>query len=164
MQRFLDVLEFLAPYFVGLVPAVVVLLVLLLSGCATAGAASAGRTRDFATTALTTAGGAYVGAREGHDKAGSAALGAAVGFVAGEAVNYFNNKAQREAFTSGYEKGQSDSVKQQYWIARDNQRPKAEDGYEETYYEVPIPPSNRDGVHREPTTRVIRVVLPKEKS
>jgi hypothetical protein len=160
MQRIANTLNFELPYLVGLLP--LVLVVLLMPGCTTANAGSAGRTRDFATTAVTTAGGAYIGAKEGDGKAHKAALGAAVGFVAGEAVNYFNNKAQRDAFTSGYEKGQSDAVKQQYWIARDNQRPKSDDGYEESYYEIPVPPSDRAGVHREPTTRVIRVVLPKE--
>ena len=159
MPRFTDALDFSRPYLVGLLP--LLLLLVLMPGCTTANAGSAGRTRDFATTAVTTAGGAYIGAKEGDGKARNAALGGAVGFVAGEAVNYFNNKAQREAFTSGYEKGQSDAVKQQYWIARDNQRPKNDDGYEESYYEIPVLPSDREGVHREPTKRVIRVVLPK---
>lgn len=133
-------------------------------GCSTAGGDSAGRTRNFATTAVTTAGGAYVGAREGDNKARNAAVGAAAGFVVGEAINYFNNKAQREAYLAGYEKGQSNAVKQQYWIARDNQRPSVDDGYEETYYEIDVPQADRDGVRREPTKRVIRVVMPKEET
>ncbi len=162
MHRFLDNLVFFQPYLLGvLLPLVIVLL--LLSGCATAGADSAGRTRDFATTAATTAAGAYIGAKEGNGKARNAAVGAAAGFVAGEAINYFNNKAQREAFLAGYEKGQSNAVKQQYWIARDNQRPAQDDNYEEGYYEITVPQSDRDGVRREPTKRVIRVVMPKQK-
>lgn len=160
MQRFLDNLVVSQPYLLGLLPLIFILIVL--SGCATAGADSAGRTRNFATTAATTAGGAYVGAKEGGAK--SAAIGAAAGFVVGETINYFNNKAQREAFVAGYEKGQSNAVKQQYWIARDNQRPALDDGYEEAFYEIPIPQNDRDGVRREPTTRVIRVVIPKEGS
>jgi len=160
MQRFLDNLVFSQPYLVGLLFLVVVLLVM--PGCATAGADSAGRTRDFATTAATTAGGAYIGAKEGDGKAKNAAVGAAAGFVVGEATNYFNNKAQREAYLAGYEKGQSNAVKQQYWIARDNQRPSRDDGYEEGYYEISVPQTDRDGVRREPTKRVIRVVMPKE--
>jgi hypothetical protein len=162
MQRFLDNLAFSQPYLFGLLLMVVVLL--LSSGCATAGADSAGRTRNFATTAATTAAGAYVGAKEGDGKAKNAALGAAVGFVAGETINYFNNKAQREAFLAGYEKGQSNAVKQQYWIARDNQRPALDEGYEEAYYEITVPQSDRDGVRREPTKRVIRVVVPREET
>lgn len=140
------------------------MVVLFMPGCATAGADSAGRTRNFATTAATTAGGAYIGAREGDGKAKNAAVGAAAGFVVGETINYFNNKAQREAFLAGYEKGQSNAVKQQYWIARDNQRPSVDDGYEETYYEIDVPQTDRDGVRREPTKRVIRVVMPKEET
>jgi len=162
MQRLLDSLGFSSPYLFGLLP--LLLLALLASGCATAGPDSAGRTRNLMTTAATTAGGAYVGANNSHDKAKGAAIGAAAGFVVGEAVNYFNTKAQREAFVAGYEKGLSDAVKQQYWVARDNQRPKADDGYEETYYEIDVPQSDRDGVRREPTKRVIRVVMPKEES
>src|SRR3954467_13033394 len=162
MQRFLDNVAFSQPYLLGLLPLIVVLL--LMSGCTTAGAESAGRTRNFATTAATTAAGAYIGAKEGDGKAKNAAVGAAVGFVAGETINYFNNKAQREAFLAGYEKGQSNAVKQQYWLARDNQRPSADENYEETYYEINVPQSDRDGVRREATKRVIRVVMPKEET
>lgn len=162
MQRFLDNVAFLQPYLFCLLPLIVILV--LTSGCATAGADSAGRTRNFATTAATTAAGAYVGAKEGDGRAKNAAVGAAVGFVAGEAINYFNNKAQREAFLAGYEKGQSNAVKQQYWIARDNQRPSVNENYEEAYYEITVPQSDRDGVRREPTKRVIRVVMPKEEN
>jgi len=160
MNRFLDHLAFAQPYLIAFGLLAVVLL--LAPGCATAGAGSAGRTRDFATTAATTAAGAYVGANNAHDGAKDAAVGATAGFVAGEALNFFNNKAQREAYLAGYEKGQSNAVKQQYWIARENQRAQADDGYEETLYEVPIPASDQGGVHREATKRVIRVVLPKE--
>src|SRR5690349_8460213 len=149
MQRFLDNLVYSQPYLIGLLFLIVV--VVFMPGCATAGADSAGRTRDFATTAATTAGGAYIGAKEGNGKAKNAAVGAAAGFVVGEAINYFNNKAQREAYLAGYEKGQSNAVKQQYWIARDNQRPRTDDGYEESYYEITVPSSERDGVRREPT-------------
>ena len=162
MQRLLENLAFSQPYLVGLI--LVILVILFLPGCATAGAETAGRTRDFATTAAATAAGAYVGANNSHDKAKGAAIGAAAGFVVGETVNYFSNKAQREAFLAGYEKGQSNAVKQQYWIARDNQRPSLDDGYEEGYYEITVPQSDRDGVRREPTKRVIRVVMPREEA
>jgi hypothetical protein len=155
MNRLLDILSFSQPYLYGLLS--FVLIALLSSGCTTSNGDSATRTPNFATTAATTAAGAYIGAKEGDGKGKNAAIGAAAGFVAGETINYFNNKAQREAFLAGYEKGQSNAVKQQYWIARDNQRPRTDDGYEEAYYD-------RDGVRREPTKRVIRVVMPKEES
>jgi hypothetical protein len=140
------------------------LVALFTSGCATTGSKPAGHTRYFATTAATTAAGGYIGAKEGDGKAKNAAVGAAVGFVAGEVINYFNDKAQREAYITGYEKGQSDAAKQQYWIARDNQRPRADDGYEESYYEITVPQSDRGGVRREQTKRVIRVVMPREEA
>lgn len=162
MNRFLDNLAYAQPYIIGLLFMLVALL--LTPGCATAGAEAAGRTRNFATTATTTAVGAYVGANEGNGKAKNAAVGAAAGFVVGETINYLSNKAQREAYLAGYEKGQSNAVKQQYWIARENQRAAIDDGFEEALYEVSIPQTDRDGVRREPTTRVIRVVLPKEES
>src|SRR5262245_57821555 len=160
MNRFLDSLAFAQPYLIALMVAVLVLC--FMPGCATTGAETAGRSRDFATSAAATAGGAYVGANNANDKAKGAAIGAAAGFVAGETINFFNNKAQREAYLAGYEKGQSNAVKQQYWIARENQRAQTDDGYVESLYEIPVPASDRDGVHREPTTRVIRVVMPKE--
>ena len=162
MNRITDSISDLQPVIYGLIP--LLILTLLSSGCATTSANSAGGSRDLAITAATTAGGAYIGASNSHNKAKGAAIGAAAGFVAGEAIGYFNNKAQKEAFLAGYEKGQSDSVKQQYWISRDNQRPASDDGYEETYYEIDVPQSDREGVRREPTKRVIRVVMPKEES
>lgn len=160
MHRVLEGLSYLFPYFLS--GALLVLLALANTGCATASAESAGRSRDFGTTAATTAAGAYIGAKEGDGKAKNAAVGAAIGLVAGETINYFNNKAQREAYLAGYEKGHSNAVKQQYWVARDNQRPSLDDGYDEAYYEINVPPSERDGVRREPTKRVIRVVMPRE--
>lgn len=162
MNRFLDNLAYAQPYLIALLLFAFVLC--FMPGCATAGADSAGRTRDFATTAATTAGGAYIGANNANDKAKGAAIGAAAGFVAGEAINYFNNKAQREAYLAGYEKGQSNAVKQQYWVARENQRAQSDDGYEEGLYEIDVPASDRDGVRRNATKRVIRVVMPKEGS
>jgi hypothetical protein len=161
MNRFLDSLAAAQPYLFAFTLLLAVLL--LAPGCATTtGADSAASTRNFATTAVTTAAGGYVGATEGNGKAKSAALGAAAGFVVGETVNYLNNRTQREAYLAGYEKGQSNAVKQQYWIARENQKRGADDGYEEALYEIPVPASERNGVRREPTTRVIRVVVPKE--
>ena len=160
MLRFLNTLSFSQPYLYGLLP--LALVIFLTSGCATAGADSAGKTRDFTTTTATTAAGAYIGTNNSNNKAKGAAIGAAAGFIAGETISYFNNKAQREAYLAGYEKGQSNAVKQQYWIARDNQRPSLDDGYEEAYYEIAIPQTDREGVRREPTKRVIRVVMPKE--
>ncbi|MGC4073976.1 MAG: hypothetical protein QM760_15990 [Nibricoccus sp.] len=160
MLRILNLLSFTQPIMYALLPPL--LLALFSSGCASSNADSAGKTRDFTTTAATTAAGAYIGSKEGDGKAKNAATGAAIGFVAGETINFFNNKAQREAFLAGYEKGQSNAVKQQYWIARDNQRPRTDDGYEEGFYEISVPQITRDGVRREPTKRVIRVVMPKE--
>ncbi len=133
----------------------------LMPGCATTGEQTSGGTRDLITTGLTTAAGGYVGAKTGHGAKG-AAIGAAAGFIAGETINYFNDKAQSEAYLAGYEKGQSNAVKQQYWIARDNQRARTDDGYTESLYEIPVPATDQDGVHRDASTRVIRVVVPKE--
>lgn len=161
MRRVLDAFSVFQPIVIGMLMMVVVML--LTQGCSSTGS-SPGGTRDFVTTATTTAGGAYIGAKEGDGKGANAAIGAAAGFVVGEMVNYLNNKSQKEAFVAGYEKGQSNAVKQQYWIARANQRPAADDGYEETYYEIDVPQSDRNGVRREPTKRVIRVVAPREDS
>ena len=162
MHRILESLVFAPPCIVRLLLPLFALL--SMSGCATTGGETAGGTRDFVTTGATTAAGGYIGAKSSSDKAKGAALGAAAGFVVGETINFFNNKAQREAYVAGYEKGQSNAVKQQYWIARDNQRPALDDHYEEGYYEIDVPASDRDGVRREPTKRVIRVVMPREEA
>ena len=159
MNRVLEGLTYLFPYVLAAVLLVVV--ALLNGGCTAAGGQSAAQTRSMATTATMTAAGAYIGGKEGSGKPKNAAIGAAAGFVVGEAINYFSDKAQREAFLAGYEKGQSNAVKQQYWIARENQKPREDDGLEETLYEISVPPTDRDGVRREPTKRVIRVVMPR---
>src|SRR5579883_2786789 len=160
MKWILESLSMVYATIIGIL--VLVVFILLNAGCTAAGGESAAQTRSLMTTATATALGGYVGAKESdHNKARGAALGAAAGFVVGETMNYFGNKAQREAYLAGYEKGQSNAVKQQYWIARDNQRARTDDGYEEAYYEITVPQSDRDGVRREPTKRVIRVVVPK---
>jgi hypothetical protein len=135
---------------------------LFVSGCSTMSGGAAASSQSFLTTAATTAGGAYIGAKEGGTT--GAVIGAAAGYTVGEGINYLSNKSQKEAYLAGYEKGQSNAVKQQYWIARDNQRPSLDDGYEETYYEIDVPQTDRDGVRREPTKRVIRVVMPKQET
>ncbi len=162
MNRLLDNLAFVNPYLIAFL--FLVLVMLVAPGCATSNAESSARSRDFATTAVRTAAGGYVGAKEGDGKATNAAAGAAGGYVVGQTINFHTNKTQREAYSSGYEKGQSDAVKQQYWIARANQKRGADDGYQEALYEIPVPQSDRDGVRREPTTRVIRVVVPREEA
>src|SRR3954469_17790459 len=162
MNRILDSVAFLHPYLLGFF--LLALVLVATPGCATSSAESSARSRDFATTAVMTAAGGYVGAKEGDGKATNAAAGAAAGYVVGQTVNFLTNKARREAYSSGYEKGQSDAVKQQYWIARANQKRGADDGYEEALFQIPVPPSDRDGVRREPTTRVIRVVVPREEA
>jgi hypothetical protein len=131
------------------------------SGCSTMSGGTAASSQSFLTTAATTSAGAYIGAKKSGTT--GAVIGAAAGYTVGEAVNYLSNKSQKEAYLAGYEKGQSNAVKQQYWIARDNQRPKPnDDGYTESLYEIPVPATDQNGVRREPTTRVIRVVAPKE--
>ena len=160
MNRFLDNMAYAQPYIIAV--AFLVAVLVLASGCAMVGSDSAGSTRNFATAATTTAAGAYIGAKEGDGKARNAAVGAAAGFAVGETINFLSNKAQREAYLAGYENGQSNAVKQQYWIARENQRAASDDGFEESLYEIDVPQTDRDGVRREPTKRVIRVVMPKE--
>src|SRR5580658_4888861 len=133
------------------------------SGCSTISGGTAASTQSILTTAATTSAGAYIGAKQG--KPVDAVIGAAAGFAVGETINYFSSKSKREAYLAGYEKGQSNAVKQQYWIARDNQRPRlGDDGYEESLYAIPIPANDQNGVQREATTRVIRVVAPKEET
>jgi hypothetical protein len=132
-----------------------------MSGCSTMSGGTASSTQSLLTTGATTAAGAYIGAKQG--KPVDAVIGAAAGFALGEGLDYLSNKSKREAYLAGYEKGQSNAVKQQYWIARDNQRPRPNDeGYQESLYEIPIPATEQNGVLREATTRVIRVVAPKE--
>ena len=122
---------------------------LLLTGCAA--------TRPISELAMG-AGGAALASEFSHGNTAITAAGAAGGVLAGEGLHYASQKQAEKAYTSGYEKGRSDAVKQQYWILVNQQKEKAEQNQENVrYYEIPVPEQTIDGAILNPTSKLLRI-------
>jgi len=126
-----------------------VLIPLLLTGCAA--------TRPISDLAMG-AGGAALASEFSHGNPVITAAGAAGGVLVSEGLYYASQKQAGNAFTTGYEKGRSDAVKQQYWILVNQQKEKAEQNQENVrYYEIPVPEQTIDGAILNPTTKLLRI-------
>src|ERR1017187_33627 len=122
---------------------------LLLTGCAAP--------RPISDLALG-AGGAFLGNELSHGNPAITAAGAAGGVLVSEGLHYASQKQSDKAYTTGYEKGRSDAVKQQYWILVNQQKEKAEQNQENVrYYEIPVPEQTIDGAILNPTTKLLRI-------
>ena len=114
------------------------------------------------TPAITGAAGAYIGHEISDGEPVGALIGAATGAAAGTALNYWTQDTQRKAYTSGYQRGQSDEVKRLYWASK---RIHEGEGLGETfhrgYYEIPVPEHvTSDGVVIDAHTQVVEVIEP----
>jgi hypothetical protein len=72
-------------------------------------------------------------------------------------LHYAAKKQADKAFTSGYEKGRSDAVKQQYWILVNQQKQENGSSANVRLYSIPIPEQTIDGVTLKPTTKYLRI-------
>jgi hypothetical protein len=98
--------------------------------------------------------------------AGGAAIGgvlskgnplAIVGGALGEGLHYANGKLNNQSYQTGYDKGRSDAVKQQYWLYVSLQQAKAGDEGRVRLYQVQLPEQVIDGVIFKPTTQFLRI-------
>jgi hypothetical protein len=122
---------------------------LLLMGCAA--------TRPISDLAFG-AGGAALADKFSNGNPAITAAGAAGGVLVSEGLHYASQKQSEKAYTTGYEKGRSDAVKQQYWILVNQQKEKAEQPEQNVrYYEIPVPEQTIDGVILNPTTKYLRI-------
>ena len=83
--------------------------------------------------------------------------GAAGGVLLGEGLHYANGKLNNQSYQTGYDKGRSDAVKQQYWLFVAMQQAKAGDEGRVRLYEVHLPEQVIDGVIFKPTTQLLRI-------
>lgn len=128
---------------------VLALVPLLLTGCAA--------TRPIGDLAMG-AGGAALASEFSHGSPVITAAGAAGGVLVSEGLHYASQRQADKAYTSGYEKGRSDAVKQQYWILINQQKEKAEQNQENVrYYQIPVPEQTIDGAILNPTTKLLRI-------
>ena len=122
---------------------------LLLTGCAA--------TRPIGDLAIG-AGGAALASELSHGNSAITAAGAAGGVLVSEGLHYASQKQAQKAYQTGYEKGRSDAVKQQYWILVNQQKEKAgQDAENVRYYGIPVPEQTVDGVILNPTTKLLRI-------
>lgn len=135
------------PAFVRFVPIACVLC--LFTGCAAV-------TRTATDVGLG-AGGAAIGGVLSKGNPVAIAGGAAGGVLLGEGIHYANSKLNDQAYQTGYDKGRSDAVKQQYWLYVSMQQARAGDEGRVRLYQVQLPEQIIDGVIFKPTTQNLRI-------
>ena len=121
---------------------------LLVTGCAAV--------RPVSDMALG-AGGGLIANQLSNGNPGITAAGAAGGVLLSEGGYYFAGKAADNANTTGYEKGRSDAVRQQYWILIHQQQQQKAVSENISLYAIPVPEQNIDGVILNPTTKYLRI-------
>ena len=103
------------------------------------------------------AGGAALGGELTHNNPYAIVGGAAGGALLGEGLHYANSTLNDKSYQTGYDKGRSDAVKQQYWLYVSIQQAKAGDEGRVRLYEVHLPEQVIDGVIFQPTTQFLRI-------
>jgi hypothetical protein len=119
----------------------------LFTGCAA--------TRTISDVSLG-AGGAALGGTLSKNNPAAIAGGAAAGVLLSEGINYGVSVQQKKAYQTGYDKGRSDAVKQQYWLYVDMQK-KSDRADHVRLYEIQLPEQRIDGVLFNPTTKYLRI-------
>ena len=119
----------------------------LIAGCSA--------TRPISDVALG-AGGAYLGHELSDGDPLITAAGAAGGVIVSETLHYAAKKQAEKAYATGYDKGKSDAVKQQYWlyVAMQQRRNQVANV---RLYPVQLPEQRIDGVTFQPSTKLLRI-------
>ena len=123
------------------------LIVTLFTGCAA--------TRPISDVALG-AGGAYAGYELSHGNPLATAAGAAGGVILSEGAHYVAKTQADKSYATGYDKGKSDAVKQQYWLYVSMQHQRNDVG-NARLYPVQLPEQQIDGVTFQPSTKLLRI-------
>jgi hypothetical protein len=103
------------------------------------------------------AGGGYIADKLSNGNPAITAAGAAGGVLLSEGGFYLAGKESDKAYTTGYEKGRSDAVKQQYWILIHQQQEQKTLPENISLYAIPIPEQTIDGTILNPTTKYLRI-------
>jgi hypothetical protein len=119
----------------------------LFAGCAA--------TRPISDAALG-AGGAYLGHEISNGDPLVTPAGAAGGVIVSEGLHYAARKQAEKAYSTGYDKGKSEAVKQQYWLYFSMQRQRNQIG-SVRLYPVQLPEQRIDGVTFQPSTKYLRI-------
>lgn len=119
----------------------------LFAGCAA--------TRPISDVALG-AGGAYLGHELSNGDPLATAAGAAGGVIVSEGLHYAAKKQAEKAYATGYDKGKSDAVKQQYWLYVSMQKQRNQVS-NIRLYPVQLPEQRIDGVTFQQSTKLLRI-------
>jgi len=119
----------------------------LIIGCAA--------TRPLGDTVMG-AGGAYIGHELSDGNPVATAAGAAGGVLLSEGLHFAAKKQSEKAYLTGYEKGRSDAVKQQYWLYVSMQRARTRTD-NIRLFEVTLPEQRIDGVIFKSATKQLRI-------
>jgi hypothetical protein len=119
----------------------------LFAGCAA--------TRPISDVALG-AGGAYLGHEISIGEPLITAAGAAGGVVVSETLHYAAKKQAEKAYATGYDKGKSDAVKQQFWLYISMQKQRNQVS-SVRLYPVQLPEQRIDGITFQPSTKLLRI-------
>ena len=112
-------------------------------------------TRSISDVALG-AGGAYLGHELSDGNPLITAAGAAGGVIVSETLHYAANKQTEKAYATGYDKGKSDAVKQQYWLFVSTQHQRNQVA-NVRLYPVQLPEQRIDGVTFASSTKLLRI-------
>jgi len=121
--------------------------VALFTGCAA--------TRPISNAVLG-AGDAYLGDELSNSDPIATAGGAAGGVILSEGLHSAAGKQAEKAYASGYDRGKSDAVKQQYWVYLSMQRQRSQVG-NVRLYPVQLREQRIDGAIFQPTTKYLRI-------
>jgi hypothetical protein len=103
------------------------------------------------------AGGAAIGAAVGHGNPIATAAGAAGGLLVSESLQAGSTAASHKSYDVGYEKGRSDTAKQQYQLLINQQRQPAGADEPVSLFRIPLPEREDGGAILEPSTRNLRI-------
>ena len=104
------------------------------------------------------AGGALLGGMLGKHNPLATASGAGAGLFLSESLQAGSTAAANKSYAAGYEKGRSDSAKQQYHTLIEQQR-QPDSGWEEpaSLFDIPLPEREVGGAILKPSTRTLRI-------
>lgn len=126
----------------------ILLISLIVTGCSLV---------EPATDVAAGAGGGLLADELSHGNPAITAAGAAGGVLLSEGGFYLADLQATNAYTSGYEKGRSDAVKQQYWILVNQQSQQNSPPQNISLYAIPVPEQTIEGVILNPTTKYLRI-------
>lgn len=131
-------------------------LVTLALPCALLASCANPTTERVIADSLGGAAGAIIGHKTSNGDKGWTAAGAAGGVLISEGIQHLGNKKAKKAYDTGYDKGRSDAVRQQYWMMVDDQKSDPQsDAF--SFYEFPIPGHQSAGATILPSLRTLRI-------